>query len=181
MGKLINVLPCWHGVITIPNVWFDLLVFRSTNFLTWCTGWQMLLMCRSNVGMHIRMCTIMSATSDNWNWPVWIRGGLAKCKIQFQSRRYEGQINKRSLPWLVLHTRMCTIMGATSKHWPHLIQFRNQPENGKICFQTRCSHQTQPAPWTPIDLLYMPGDSTKYLLPCPCSWISWLFSIPQPL
>jgi len=36
----------------------------------------------------------MITTSGNWNYPIWIRGGLAKCEIHFQSRQYEGRVNK---------------------------------------------------------------------------------------
>ena len=141
------------------------------------------------LGMHIRMCTIMATTSGNWNWPIWIRGRLAKCKIHFQSRRYESQVNKCALPGqpnipdgyshlaslkstnqlsdVGLHTRMCSIMGATSNNWLHLIPLRTGLANSKIHFQTHRSCETQPTLMIPIDLPHMPGHSTKFLLPCP--------------
>jgi hypothetical protein len=132
------------------------------------------------LGVHVRMCIIMTATSGNWNWSIWTSGGLAKCEIQFQSRRYESQVNKcalpdqsnvpngpltNQLPDAALSTRMCTIMGAIGNNQPYLILFRNWPANGKIHFQTRRSHETQSALTIPIDLLHMPGHSTKCFSP----------------
>jgi hypothetical protein len=120
----------------------------------------------------------MTATSGNWNWSIWTSGGLAKCEIQFQSRRYESQVNKcalpdqsnvpngpltNQLPDAALSTRMCTIMGAIGNNQPYLILFRNWPANGKIHFQMRRSHETQSALTIPIDLLHMPGHSTEFL------------------
>jgi hypothetical protein len=135
------------------------------------------------LGMNIRMCTIITTTSGNWNWLIWIRGGLAKCKIHFQSRRYESQVNKHTLPSQPnvpnshldlatikstnqlpdagLHTRMCTLMGATSNNRPNLIPFRNQLANGKIHFQTLRSHDTQSALMMPINPTHMPRHSTQ--------------------
>lgn len=84
---LLLTLPYWLSSPTLLNLGLCL-----TRLLTWAT-------CQaysSHIGgdAHIRMCTLMSATSDDWNHPIWIRGALAKCEIHFQSRWYEGGVNK---------------------------------------------------------------------------------------
>lgn len=124
------------------------------------------------------MCTLMRTTSSKWNYPIWIRGALAKHEIHFQARRYEGQVNKWSTPLDTVQVNKLAYLVNKCSQWSVLLDTGQVNKLSYLVNQVTNIPNGRPHP-TPVTstnlvtwLTNVPNDRPYLTLSNLLTWIS---------